>query len=34
MHIIGKRHHDEDVLKASRMYEKAYPWKNLYKYSM
>ena len=26
MQIIGKRHHDEDVLKASRMFEKLQPW--------
>ena len=26
MQIIGKRHHDEDVLKASRMFERLQPW--------
>lgn len=26
MQIIGKRHHDEDVLKAARMFEKLQPW--------
>lgn len=28
MQIIGKRHHDEDVLKAARMFEKLQPWKD------
>lgn len=31
MHIIGKRHHDEDVLKASRMFEKLQPWVDNFK---
>ena len=31
MQIIGKRHHDEDVLIASRMFEKIADWKEYYK---
>ena len=30
MQIIGKRHHDEDVLIASRMFEKIADWRKYY----
>lgn len=32
MQVIGKRHHDEDVLKAAHMFEGIQPWINKYPY--